>query len=98
MCSLSFHHCDKIPEINQLKEGKTYLGSWFQKLQSSEMVLLLWACGDIMGEVHGGGLFTKRWPECKCKGRGEEKEKKEEEEEEKKEKEKERCRLVPISP
>jgi hypothetical protein len=30
---VSFYPCDKIPEINNLKPGKVYFGSQFQKFQ-----------------------------------------------------------------
>lgn len=49
-CYLSFHHCDKIPDVNNLKVGKVYSGSRFQEFQSSDLLFL----GLSEAECHGG--------------------------------------------
>jgi hypothetical protein len=33
LCLSAFYCCDKTPEINKLKSGKFYVGSWFQRVQ-----------------------------------------------------------------
>jgi hypothetical protein len=37
---LAFHCCDKIPEINNLKGGKSYFGWWFERFQ----FMVTWSC------------------------------------------------------
>jgi hypothetical protein len=55
---LAFCHCNKIPEIINLQDGKVYFGSQFQSFST-------WSHDPI---AHGrGGLFTSWW--CRSKER-----------------------------
>jgi hypothetical protein len=42
------HHCDKISDINNLREEKIYFGLWFQRLQST-----------VFGSSHYGPLVRQ---------------------------------------
>jgi hypothetical protein len=41
-------HCNKIPEIINLKEASVYFGSWFQNFQS--MVIWLCCSGSVVAQ------------------------------------------------
>lgn len=55
---LAFHHHNKIPDTNNLYRGKAYLGSWFRASVHSQLVSLLWACGEVGS--HGKEHVTSR--------------------------------------
>lgn len=42
VCVLDFCHCDKIPEVNNLKRGKVYLVHSFSGFRSWPVALGLW--------------------------------------------------------
>jgi hypothetical protein len=40
LCHSALHHCDKIPEVNNLNGENICFGSWFQRFQS----MVTWPC------------------------------------------------------
>jgi hypothetical protein len=55
---VSFHHYYKIPEKNNLKDGKFHFGLWFQVLGHGCLALLLGACNEA--EHHGDADIVSR--------------------------------------
>jgi hypothetical protein len=56
-CELDFHCYNRMPDINNLKEGKIYYESWFQKFYF--MVDWLY-CLEPEAEYHGSGNIWQR--------------------------------------
>jgi hypothetical protein len=63
---LSFYRCDKIPNINNLKGGRIYFGSWcprFQFMPALVPLLWTWDKPDHQQRSHSGAkLLTSWWP------------------------------------
>lgn len=73
MCWLALCHCDKIPEINSLQEGKVCFGSQLQRFQTMETWLCCFgpvAAQYIMKRVQGSGGLCTLWEREKKKGGG----------------------------